>query len=130
MPSERHDDEDLFSDTRMSFGEHIEELRSHLLSAIKGLLFFLIIGFVLDSIGLLVGSDRIGIGRPMFSVVTQPVKDQLTAFYKRRLEKLEKDAQEQDAAAIAATKPKTFRIGFTARAIAELLSKSTGPFSR
>ena len=30
------DPDDMFADTRMSFGEHIEDLRSHLLRAIYG----------------------------------------------------------------------------------------------
>ena len=51
MPSPHNYSEDLFADTRMTFGEHIEELRSHLISAIKGLVFCMTIGFVLDSIG-------------------------------------------------------------------------------
>src|SRR5438067_353447 len=127
MPSERHDDEDLFADTRMSFGEHIEDLRTHLLSAIKGLLFFLVIGFVLDSIGYLVESDRIGIGYPMMRVITQPVRDQLIAFYKRRLEKLEKDAEAKDAAAVAATQPRPFKLGFSPQALAQLLGQPAPP---
>ena len=46
MPSDRFDQsEDLFADTRMSFGEHIEELRTHLIRAIKGLVFCITIGF-------------------------------------------------------------------------------------
>src|SRR6476646_990759 len=100
MPSDRFDhSEDLFADTRMSFGEHIEELRTHLLRAIKGLLFFLTIGFVLDTVGYLVDRPGIGIGRPMFGVVTQPVKDQLIACYDRRLEKLEQDAAQKETTA-------------------------------
>ena len=48
MPSDRFDSsEDLFADTRMSFGEHIEDLRSHLIGAIKGVLFILVISIAL-----------------------------------------------------------------------------------
>jgi len=32
-----NDSEDMFADTRMSFGDHIEELRTHLLRALAGL---------------------------------------------------------------------------------------------
>ena len=35
-PDPTADPEDVFRDTRMSFGEHIEELRSHMLRAIYG----------------------------------------------------------------------------------------------
>jgi sec-independent protein translocase protein TatC len=123
MSSDRYDDDDLFADTRMSFGEHIEELRTHLLRAIKGLLFCLSIGFVLDTFGYLLDRPWIGIGRPMFDVVTQPVKDQLIAFYDRRLEKLEKDAEEKDPGAVKATEPKPFKLGFYAKALAALQGK-------
>jgi sec-independent protein translocase protein TatC len=123
MSSDRYDDEDLFADTRMSFGEHIEELRTHLLRAIKGLLFCLSIGFVLDGVGYLVGSDRIGIGRPMFDVVTKPVKEQLIAFYQRRLDKVEKDAEEKDQAAVEATRPRPVKIGFPPEAQAVLAGR-------
>src|SRR6476659_4903781 len=110
MPSDRYDSEDLFADTRMSFGEHIEELRTHLLRAIKGLLFFLTIGFVLDTVGYLVDRPWIGIGRPMFGVVTQPVKDQLIAFYDRRLDSLKSKAAEKDQTAVEATEPRPFKL--------------------
>ena len=48
MPRNHDYPDDIFDQTRMSFGDHIEELRSRLLKAIYGLLFFLIIGFILD----------------------------------------------------------------------------------
>jgi sec-independent protein translocase protein TatC len=38
--------EDIFADSRMSFGEHIEDLRSHLLRAIYGFLIALVLGFI------------------------------------------------------------------------------------
>ncbi len=41
--------EDIFSDSRMSFGEHIEDLRSHLLRAIYGFLIALLLSFAIGS---------------------------------------------------------------------------------
>jgi len=121
MASDRYDnDEDLFADTRMSFGEHIEELRTHLIRAIAGLMFCLSIGFVLDAVGYLVGSNWIGIGKPMFAVVTQPVKDQLIAFYDRRLDKVIKDAEDKERVAVDATRPRQFKLGFSREALALL----------
>ena len=95
MPSFDDPSDDLFADTRMSFGDHIEELRTHLIRALKGLIFFLLIGFVLDIVGWSVDIKWIGIGRPMFDVITRPVKEQLIAFYDRRLEKLKKEIFEK-----------------------------------
>jgi sec-independent protein translocase protein TatC len=120
MPSRNNYDDDLFADSRMSFGEHIEELRTHLIRAIKGLLFCLVIGFVLDGIGWAVGVRWIGIGRPMFDVITRPVKQQLIAFYDRRLEKLIQDAAEKDRDAMAATAPRTIHLRLSPEALAML----------
>ncbi|HEY1186282.1 MAG TPA: twin-arginine translocase subunit TatC [Gemmata sp.] len=76
--------DDMFKDTRMSLGEHIEELRYRMLNAIKCLLVFLVIGFILDAIGTSVGNKNIGVGRPMLKVITDPVESQTRDFYYRR----------------------------------------------
>jgi len=39
------DPEDFFADTRMSFGDHIEDLRTHLLNAFKGFFIAFIFSF-------------------------------------------------------------------------------------
>jgi len=80
--------DDVFSDTRMSFGDHIEELRTRLFRALKWLIFFLIIGFVLDALGEILGKPDLGIGKPMLKVITEPVESQVRDFYNRRIEKL------------------------------------------
>ena len=43
--------DDIFADTRMTFGEHIEELRTRLIRALVWLMVFLVIGFILDAVG-------------------------------------------------------------------------------
>ena len=83
--------DDIFKDSRMSFGDHIEELRTRMIRAIKWLLLFLIIGFVLDGIGQTVGNPKIGIGKPMIEVITDPVESQVRDFYDRRADKVFKD---------------------------------------
>src|SRR5262245_2224043 len=84
-------DEDFFRDTRMSFGDHLEELRTRMWRAIKGLGLFLIIGFILDGIGDRAGLPWLGIGKPMLKVVTEPVEEQVKAFYEERDERIRKD---------------------------------------
>jgi sec-independent protein translocase protein TatC len=79
--------DDIFDNTRMSFGDHIEELRKHMLRAIYGLLVCLVIGFILDGIGEAVGNKNIGVGKPMLAVITDPVESQVRDFYNRRNEK-------------------------------------------
>jgi sec-independent protein translocase protein TatC len=88
--------DDIFKDTRMSFGDHIEELRVRMIRAIKWLLLFLFLGFILDGIGQAVDNPRIGIGKPMLKVITDPVEEQVRDFYNRRIMKVwaEKTAQE------------------------------------
>lgn len=79
--------DDIFDDTRMSFGDHIEQLRSRLIKALYGLAFFLTIGFVLDYAGKTMGWENFGIGIPMMKVITDPVESQVRNFYQVRNEK-------------------------------------------
>jgi sec-independent protein translocase protein TatC len=79
--------DDIFDDTRMSFGDHIEQLRSRLIKALYGLAFFLTIGFVLDYAGKTMEWPNFGIGIPMMKVITDPVESQVRNFYQVRNEK-------------------------------------------
>lgn len=81
--------DDIFDDTRMSFGDHIEQLRSRLIKALYGLAFFLTIGFVLDYAGKSMGWENFGIGIPMMKVITDPVESQVRNFYQVRNAKAE-----------------------------------------
>ncbi|HWG46379.1 MAG TPA: twin-arginine translocase subunit TatC [Gemmataceae bacterium] len=73
------DPDDFFSETRMTFGDHIEELRIHLWRAIAGFAVALFLSFF--------------IGKAAVDFITAPVKQQLRAFYNRRVEKTMKDLQ-------------------------------------
>ncbi len=79
--------DDIFKETRMPLGEHIEELRYRMIAAMKWLLIFLVFGFILDAIGKAVGNDNIGVGMPMLNVITEPVKQQARDYYFRQAEK-------------------------------------------
>jgi sec-independent protein translocase protein TatC len=81
-------DEDFFRDTRMSFGDHLEELRTRMWKAIKGLGFFLIIGFILDGLGDRLHLPWLGIGKPMLKVITAPVEEQVKKFHDERNERI------------------------------------------
>lgn len=76
--------DDIFKDSRMSFGDHIDELRVRMIRAIKWLLLFMLIGFALDSVGSAIGNPKIGVGKPMIEVITDPVEQQVKDFYFRR----------------------------------------------
>lgn len=120
MPRLPDDDEDLFADTRMTFGEHLEELRSRLFSALKGLMFFLMIGFALDGAGYLLDLPWLGIGKPMMRVITAPVRHELKAFYDRRMNRLiaQRDRGADDVRQITEPQPVTIR--FPSDAVAQL----------
>src|SRR5207247_5878773 len=74
--------EDLFADTRMTFGEHIEELRWHLWRAILGFLIALVASFF--------------ISKPVLHyIIIKPVEDQLGKYYDKRLEGVMQEALEE-----------------------------------
>ena len=79
--------DDIFADTRMSFGDHLEELRSRLLKALYGLVIILFGGLVLDYVGKAAGWKYVGVGRPMLQVIVAPAEEQGRAFYARRNER-------------------------------------------
>jgi sec-independent protein translocase protein TatC len=66
------DHDDVFAASRMTFGEHIEDLRAHLWRAIKGLGVALVVGFL--------------IGSYVLEFMTVQVTEQLTVFQQRRIE--------------------------------------------
>lgn len=107
--------DDIFKDTRMPLGEHIEELRYRMIAALKWLLLFLILGFILDGIGSAVGNEDIGIGRPMLKVITEPVESQTRDFYYRRAKRLEAEKlanlRQSEPAEITAIREKLKRNG-------------------
>jgi sec-independent protein translocase protein TatC len=69
------DDEDLFAHTRMSFGDHIEELRMRMIRAILGFLAALVIGLF--------------VGQPVLDFIQAPVQRQLEEFYDARIASIE-----------------------------------------
>ncbi|MCI0701794.1 MAG: twin-arginine translocase subunit TatC [Planctomycetia bacterium] len=97
--------DDIFAHTRMSFGDHIEELRSRMIKGLKWLMFFMLIGFILDAVGESVGNPSIGVGKPMLKVITDPVEQQVRDFYFRRQKKIEEEKLRE----FEATKPADVR---------------------
>lgn len=92
------DPDDFFAETRMSFGDHIEELRFRLFRAIAGFIVALIFSFF--------------IGKPVLMYISAPVETELRAFYNRRLEKMKKDLL-TDKTLVDINKPTDFvQMGF------------------
>src|SRR5262245_32901305 len=88
------DPDDLFADTRMSFGDHIEELRVHLWRAIGGFVVALFPSFLS--------------GQPAVNFVTAPVKAELQAFYNRRGQRTLEDLRKDDTKLTAVNQPTPF----------------------
>jgi Tat protein translocase TatC len=109
--------EDMFADTRMSFGDHLEDLRTHLWRAIKGFFIILVGVFVMDGIGLVTGT-KFGIGRPMLDFIIAPVKDQLAEFHQRKADKLIKQ-MEDDPVLQWANRPRFMPISLPQGALTE-----------
>ncbi len=68
------DPEDMFNDTRMSFGDHIEDLRSHLLKAVYGFVFGMVVSLLF-------------LGPWVLGIIVSPVEAQLDRFEQRKWEK-------------------------------------------
>src|SRR5262245_65452421 len=98
--------EDMFEDTRMTFGEHLEELRLHLWKAIFGFLIALVLSFF--------------IGKPVLQFIAAPVEQQLGKFYDDRVEKIQEQlvGGDKDLEALNA-KPIDLKITLNARELAE-----------
>ncbi|MFN4259362.1 MAG: twin-arginine translocase subunit TatC [Gemmataceae bacterium] len=72
--------EDMFADTRMSFGDHIEELRIHLWRALFGFLIGLVLSFF--------------IGKYVLIQIARPVENELNRFYDDRVAEVMKELRE------------------------------------
>ena len=81
--SEHPDPEDMFNETRMSFGDHIGELRTHLLRALKGFVIGMIIGLY-------------PLGSYVVRIIVAPVEEQL-AFFEKRVQDKEMNKVREDA---------------------------------
>jgi sec-independent protein translocase protein TatC len=77
------DPEDFFADTRMTFGDHLEELRIHLWRALAGFGVALFLSFF--------------IGQYAVNFITAPVKRQLYEFYNRRVARTMEELKEDPA---------------------------------
>jgi sec-independent protein translocase protein TatC len=89
--------EDMFAETRMSFGEHIDDLRTHLIRAILGFAFFVVISFLPI------------IGKNVLHFIAHPVEVELNRFwekyYKDRADQVVTDLEKGDRELAELNKP-------------------------
>lgn len=108
------DPDDMFADTRMSFGDHIEDLRVHLWRGIKWFIFGIIIGFV--------------VGKQVLAFITQPVQEALEEFADRRSAEVQEEIEKGEADSVKANKTTEWeRIEFSRKQLALLVQ---GEFSQ
>jgi sec-independent protein translocase protein TatC len=74
VANRREDGEDLFAHTRMSLGDHIEELRRHMIKALIGFFIGMIIGFFISG--------------PIVEQIAAPIERGLMHLYHNRLDKV------------------------------------------
>jgi len=103
------DPDDLFADTRMSFGDHIEELRTRLIRALLGFM----IGFVVAFLP--------WVGKPVLNFINAPVEAQLAYFYNRRVEAVAEKLKNGDRATIEANEPREVPIELNPSDLAKAL---------
>jgi sec-independent protein translocase protein TatC len=91
--------EDMFADTRMTFGEHLEDLRLHMWRAIYGFLVALVISFVP--------------GYYVLEFIAAPVEIELNRFYESRAKQVAADLKKGENSAVQeANEPQQIRQAF------------------
>jgi sec-independent protein translocase protein TatC len=99
--------DDPFVATRMSLGDHIEELRKHLVRALAGFIVALVAGFLVSP--------------ELLRFIAAPVDRALANFHQRRLERLAQQLAAGDAQLTDANRPRDIELLLPARRLAELL---------
>lgn len=100
-------DDDLFADTRMSLGDHIEELRQRLWKALAGFGVAFILGFFLSP--------------DVLRFLAAPVDRALVKFHQRRIDRLNERLREGDPQLLEANQPRDVELLLPARRLAEML---------
>jgi sec-independent protein translocase protein TatC len=77
------DPDDFFAETRMSFGEHLEDLRGHLWRAVKGFIVALVLSFFF--------------AKTVLGWISAPVEAQLAEFYDNRVKRVTKELESDPA---------------------------------
>ena len=103
------DPDDYFHQTRMSFGDHIEDLRTHLWRAVKGFLAAMVLALC--------------VGHIVVEWIKAPVSQQLDEFYKRRQLKV-MDGKDKDKSSTYGNKATPFRKVYMVRE--QLVAASKG----
>src|SRR4051794_18243843 len=107
------DPDDFFAETRMSFGEHIEDLRTHMLRAVKGFLIALVFSFF--------------VGKQVLAFIARPVEEQLAAFYDERVRRVSEDLKANDTDMLRANEPRQIELLFPRTEVEQRLKLKLDP---
>src|SRR5947209_7769925 len=99
--------DDFFAGTRMSLGEHIEDLRRHLLRALAGFVVALCVGFYVCP--------------EVLKIISDPVERELMQFYQRRQDNLARRLAEGDPQLTEADREREIEILIPADRLRSLL---------
>jgi sec-independent protein translocase protein TatC len=103
------DPDDYFSETRMSFGDHIEDLRTHLWRAIKGFFVAILIAFP--------------IGWYVLDFIAKPVEIELGKFHDKRMKKIKDKLYDDHERFAELNEPKLIKATISRSVLEELLGK-------
>jgi sec-independent protein translocase protein TatC len=108
VTNRREDSEDLFAHTRMSLGDHIEELRRHMILALIGFFIGMVLGFF--------------VSKPIVEQINAPVEQALMRMYNNRMERARQKYLEKDPTVMGADAPKQVRVKVMPAALAKMLN--------
>jgi sec-independent protein translocase protein TatC len=97
MSPEQSAPDDPFAGTRMTFGEHLEDLSRHLWRAVYGFLIGLVFSFIF-------------LGRPALRFISAPVEEQLAEFRASRASELQHELDEKNPELADLNRPIDVRI--------------------
>jgi sec-independent protein translocase protein TatC len=105
-------EENLFADSRMSLGDHIEELRLRLWKALAGFGVALVLGFFLSP--------------TVLRFLAEPVDRALAQFHQRRIERLEERLRDRDPQLLDANQPRDVEIHVSTERLRKILGLPPG----
>jgi sec-independent protein translocase protein TatC len=106
------DPDDYFAETRMSFGDHLEELRLHLWRAIGGFMIALVVGFF--------------VGKPLLHFISVPVESELQKYWQRYYLKKNREIKNQlEMQEIAKGQPVRMEVKVRTRDLLKMFGKES-----
>jgi sec-independent protein translocase protein TatC len=103
-------DDDYFAETRMTFGEHLEDLRVHMWRAIYGFLVAMVVSFIP--------------GWTVLRFIAAPVEQEIQRFYDERVERAAKKLAEDDAEMKKLDRPREEKLEVNVYELAKVLGVS------